>query len=195
MNFQVKLVFGDEILPYLDVLAELRISIFREYPYLYDGDKDYETNYLKKFIFAKNACVVLAFEHNKVVGALSGLALHSEDELIFKPWVSSPDFSSIYYVSEILIVKTFRGTGLGYRMFRAFDEWIQDSSYKKVVLATVERPEDHPLKPILYKSLDNFWHNNGYEVAAGKFCCISWKEVEESSESLKVMKFWVKNLI
>ena len=29
---------GAAITPYIDALAQLRIAIFREYPYLYDGD-------------------------------------------------------------------------------------------------------------------------------------------------------------
>ncbi|MCE2695092.1 MAG: hypothetical protein LW645_12620 [Verrucomicrobiaceae bacterium] len=33
-NFQ-----GSEIEPHLDALGALRISVFREYPYLYDGSR------------------------------------------------------------------------------------------------------------------------------------------------------------
>jgi len=169
MDFTLKLVESKDILPYLDHLAALRISIFREYPYLYDGDKEYEKHYLKKFSKAQDACIVLAIYEDKVVGALSGLALKAEDELIFKAWESDPDFERIYYISEILIDRTYRKMKLGSLLFKEFNQWIETKKYTKIVFATVERPDDHPLKPDTYQSPDNFWHKNGYKVAANKF--------------------------
>ena len=40
---------GKEIYPYIQDLARLRISVFSEYPYLYNGDNVYEAKYLSKF--------------------------------------------------------------------------------------------------------------------------------------------------
>ncbi len=37
MNIQIKSVKGDAIKPYIKELAHLRIKIFRDFPYLYDG--------------------------------------------------------------------------------------------------------------------------------------------------------------
>jgi hypothetical protein len=31
-------------------LAQLRITVFREFPYLYDGDLAYEQNYLRTYL-------------------------------------------------------------------------------------------------------------------------------------------------
>src|SRR5690242_19351414 len=40
---------GAAIEGYLDVLAALRIRVFREYPYLYDGSLAYEQEYLASY--------------------------------------------------------------------------------------------------------------------------------------------------
>ena len=42
MNISVKRFSGTEAQPYLPDLARLRIEVFREFPYLYDGNLDYE---------------------------------------------------------------------------------------------------------------------------------------------------------
>ena len=42
-------VHGDGLLPYLDDLAALRIAVFREWPYLYEGNLGYEANYLGRY--------------------------------------------------------------------------------------------------------------------------------------------------
>ena len=38
-----------EIASYRDEIAKLRIEIFRDFPYLYDGDFEYEKKYLKVY--------------------------------------------------------------------------------------------------------------------------------------------------
>ena len=37
---------GPEITPWLDDVARLRLAVFRDWPYLYEGDADYERDYL-----------------------------------------------------------------------------------------------------------------------------------------------------
>ena len=41
---------GNQIASHIDDLAQLRIEIFREFPYLYQGDEDYERHYLQTYI-------------------------------------------------------------------------------------------------------------------------------------------------
>jgi hypothetical protein len=44
----------------LDALAGLRIKVFREWPYLYDGDAAYEARYLAAYAESPGALVVAA---------------------------------------------------------------------------------------------------------------------------------------
>ena len=44
---EIRNVHGPELEPFIDGLGRLRIAVFREYPYLYDGSLDYEREYLK----------------------------------------------------------------------------------------------------------------------------------------------------
>ena len=50
----------DAIAAVIPDLARLRIAIFREFPYLYDGSLDYETDYLKLYATTPGAIVVTA---------------------------------------------------------------------------------------------------------------------------------------
>ncbi len=45
-DFQLRQLHGQELGPWLDVLGKLRIRVFREFPYLYDGSLEYERDYL-----------------------------------------------------------------------------------------------------------------------------------------------------
>ena len=51
----------------IDALAALRIAVFREWPYLYDGDLDYERGYLAEFAAAPDAVLVIAREGDTFV--------------------------------------------------------------------------------------------------------------------------------
>ena len=46
MTIEIRILKGDALKPALPALAGLRISVFREWPYLYDGSVDYEEKYL-----------------------------------------------------------------------------------------------------------------------------------------------------
>ena len=56
----------------LDAVARLRIAVFRDWPYLYDGDLDYERRYLAPYRDNPRAVVAGAFEGDRLVGAATG---------------------------------------------------------------------------------------------------------------------------
>ena len=60
---------GEAINPYIDALAQLRIDVFREYPYLYDGEMEYERRYLQTFGQAPDSLLVVVLDGEAVGGA------------------------------------------------------------------------------------------------------------------------------
>src|ERR1044071_5500516 len=66
---------------YLAALAALRIGVFREYPYLYEGSPAYEHEYLASYAGSPASLVVVACDGDRVVGAATALplTLHSDD--------------------------------------------------------------------------------------------------------------------
>ena len=55
---------------YIPELAQLRMRVFRDFPYLYDGDPEYEARYLQTYVEAPHSVIVLAFDGDRVVGAV-----------------------------------------------------------------------------------------------------------------------------
>ena len=53
---------GQAIAPYIDDLAQLRITVFREFPYLYDGTTEYEARYLQTYLNSVDSIAVLALD-------------------------------------------------------------------------------------------------------------------------------------
>lgn len=182
-----------EILAYLDDLAQLRISVFREYPYLYNGSLDYEKEYLQTFVNAENGIVVAAFAGDQVVGISTGLPLEQEPAAVIGQWANE-DLTSIYYFSESVLAKDYRGQGIGVQFFHAREAWARKSGFTKAVFCGVVRPDDHPLKPAGYLPLDQFWQKRGYTKKEGYFAKMSWLDRGEEEETTKVLQYWWKAL-
>jgi len=79
MKITEQLLTGAAIADALDDLATLRLEIFPEYPYLYQGRREDELAYLGTYAEAPDACVILTYDGLTVVGAATGMPLSHED--------------------------------------------------------------------------------------------------------------------
>ncbi|WP_339374086.1 hypothetical protein [Methylogaea oryzae] len=61
-DITIKCLSGRAIEPYLSDLARLRIEVFRDFPYLYDGTQEYEEKYLRTYVNSPDSVVVLAYD-------------------------------------------------------------------------------------------------------------------------------------
>ena len=102
----------------LDDVARLRIEVFRAWPYLYDGDLDYERKYLQSYRDSDKAIVVGAFDGDRLIGASTGAPLtdHADDfAAAFEG--TGLDLSQIFYCAESVLLPDYRGQGVGHKFF------------------------------------------------------------------------------
>ena len=187
---------GPALNQYIDALAQLRMQVFRDFPYLYDGDLAYEARYLKTYIEAPDSVIVLAFDGDKVVGASTGVPLRHEMAEVKQPFLDAGlNIDEIFYCGESVLLSEYRGQGAGVAFFDHRETHAQSlAGIKYSCFCGVQRSGDHPARPAGYQPLDQFWHNRGYEKRPELATHFSWKEVGESTESLKPMTFWMKPL-
>jgi hypothetical protein len=73
----------------LEDLASLRINIFREYPYLYDGLREDELKYLRLYMDTPDAFVISVNDSGNMVGAATGMPLRYEHDGLITPFKST----------------------------------------------------------------------------------------------------------
>ena len=80
MTVVIEALRGEAARAVLPAVAALRIEVFREYPYLYEGSRDYEERYLAPYATGRSV-IVVARDGDDVVGASTALPLldHSDD--------------------------------------------------------------------------------------------------------------------
>jgi len=193
---ELKRLSGEALNQFIPELARLRIEVFRDFPYLYDGDPEYEARYLKTYIEAPDSVIVLAFDGDKVVGASTGIPLKYETDEVKAPFINAGiDVDSVFYCGESVLLSQYRGKGAGVAFFEHREQHARElGGYEFSCFCGVQRPEDHPRRPAGYKPLDNFWRKRGYEKHPELNTTFSWKELDEDHESPKPMTFWMKRL-
>lgn len=197
MNITIQTCHGSEIAKHLEAIAKLRIEVFREYPYLYDGSFDYEKSYLQTYIESEKSIAILLFnESQQLVGVSTGIPLQDESEEFKKPFKNNDIYiSTIFYCGESIIQKEYRGQGYYSTFFdKRENHAAQMPSIQSICFCAVQRPQNHPLKPDDYRPLDPIWEKAGYQKHPELKTTYRWKDVNEEGESDKEMVFWLKSL-
>jgi GNAT superfamily N-acetyltransferase len=192
---EVDAVSGAAIEPYLDALAALRIEVFREYPYLYDGSADYERDYLRVYAKSPRSVVALAREGDRIVGAATALPLRDHSEALSPELVAAGfDPDRVYYFGESVLRASYRGRGIGHKFFDVREAAAREHNFPVAAFCAIRRPDDHPRKPADYVPHDVFWRKRGFQPRPDIVSTLSWQDLDEKTESPKPMVFWVKEL-
>ena len=187
---------GPQLSEFIEEVAHLRITVFRDFPYLYDGNMDYERKYLQTYVQCEQAVVVVAFDGSTVVGASTGIPLHYEEENFRQPFIGQGyDPARIFYCAESVLLSKYRGQGAGVRFFEEREAHARSvGEFDYACFCSVVRPLHHPLRPAGYQALDGFWHKRGYTKAAHLSASYSWKDIDQPHDTSKRLEFWLKSL-
>lgn len=196
MTLSISSLTGEAIGSVLDDLAALRIVVFRDWPYLYDGSLAYEQQYLATFAAAPGAVCIIARDRDRIVGASTGLPLEQADEEFRTPWrTAGYDISKVFYCGESVLLASHRGGGAGHAFFDGREAHARAlGGFQTSTFCRVVRPHDHPMRPKDYRPLDAFWSKRGYAPVAGLVAHYAWKDIGEAQETTKTLQFWKREL-
>ncbi len=195
MTLHVAPIPAAELPPLLDALADLRIRVFRAFPYLYDGDRDYEANYLRTYVESPKAVVVGAWDGGRLVGAATGTPLEDHADEFGAPFAAAGiPLEEVFYCAESVLLPEYRGQGAGHAFFDHRESHARALGRRRAAFCAVVRPADHPARPADYAPLDPFWKKRGYAPMEGGLAHFSWKDIGEAAETEKPMQFWLRTL-
>ncbi len=196
MTIRVETLTGPALRPLLPALAELRRTVFRAWPYLYDGTASYETGYGRAYADSPRAALVVAFQGEQPVGAATCLPLEDEEENVKAPFLAhSIDPARVFYFGESVLLPSLRGQGIGVRFFEHREAHacaVSDADL--ACFCAVERAPDDARRPADFVPLDSFWRKRGYAPMPGLACTMRWREVGCAEDVAHRLDFWSKPL-
>ncbi|GHE35696.1 GNAT family N-acetyltransferase [Vulcaniibacterium thermophilum] len=194
-DIRIERVRGRAIADRLEDLARLRIAVFREWPYLYDGDPGYEADYLRTYVDAAGSIAVLALDGDRVIGASTGLPLEEETEAFKAPVVAAGlDPARVFYCGESVLLPEYRGRGLGHRFFDEREAHARAlGGFEWTAFCAVDRAGHDPRRPPAHRDNDAFWRKRGYAPRPEMRVELPWKEIGQG-EIAHTLTFWLRPL-
>ncbi|GAC1629984.1 MAG: GNAT family N-acetyltransferase [Nevskia sp.] len=192
-ELRIELLRGHEIAPRLDALAEVRIAVFRAFPYLYEGARDYEAKYLRTYIDCPRSLAILVWDGARCIGASTVLPLADAGMDAQAPFrAGGHDIAAIDYFGESVLLPEYRGRGLGVTFFELREAHAAEHGLAVCAFCSVQRPDNHPAKPAGYVPNDRFWTRRGYSPAPSITATFSWPDIGATESTAKPMTFWLR---
>lgn len=191
---QLKSFNGEEARKYFSQTADMRLAIFKEFPYFYKGNYETEKQFLGVFFNSQRSLILLVFDGDKVVGCSSSVPLDEESNVIQQPFLENNLNPKNYlYIGEVMLKKPYRGQGLLRKFFEHHENHAKAHGLKYPSFMTVKRPHSHSLRPSDYRDLGPIWQHFGYKLMPGMVVKSSWIQSDTLKEEHNELNIWVKN--
>ena len=185
------------IAPLLPALSRLRIAVFRDWPYLYDGDAAQEAAYLGHFLAGPDTAIVLARDAGgEPVGCATCIPAAQSDEAVQAALARGGlDPARCCYLGESVLLPAHRGQGIGVGFFAAREAHARSLGLAAAAFAAVVRNPNDPRRPPDQVPLDGFWRRRGYAPRPELSFVMPWREVGDDRETPHSLGLWVKDAL
>lgn len=186
---------GSAIAEHMPALSALRVTVFRAFPYLYDGTPRSDDDFTSDFAASATAGLAIAYDGDTPVGAATCIAMTEQDDHVTAPMRNAGlDLRQICYFGESVLLSPYRGFGLGVRFFALREAHGRSLPLVRMTaFCSVQRKLDHPLRPNGDPPLDRFWRKRGY-LPTDMVCTMRWKQVDTEDKVENRLRFWCKTL-
>jgi hypothetical protein len=196
---ELKVNVGENMLPLIPFLSKTRLDFFKEYPYLYIGNSEYETSYIESYAKGKDAMFVTIEENGNTYGIASGISFSSEFKIINNATSQLNkliDINLCAYLGELIIFPQMRGKGYSRKILKIQEDFYRNLGYKHTCFLTVIRTVNHPLKPTNYVDSTLFWEPIQYKKTTIT-TIFNWPTLQPNGEVIdqeNELVFWIKDL-
>ena len=185
---------GKSITPFLKDITDLCVTIYKEYPYLYEGTQEEYFPFIEHYAHSEHGIACLLFDNERLVGVAIGMPLNEMRDKYQAPFTNArpqENFREIFYLGEFLLVKDYRGRGLGKKIYLEFERSV--TNMKKICFCKIDETDRKILETENYRPLDGFWEKFGFHKCEDVSVTVNWQNVGELEESPHQLVYWLKS--
>jgi len=192
----IEILKGNEVIAYLPKLAELRLSFYREYPYLYEGNLADEENYLSLYANSENSLLAVAKNGEEVVAAVTGIPLLESAEENIKLFAQKGiPAEHLFYLGEIVLSQEYQKSGVQQELYQQFEKAVIGlKRYDAIVVCEIERGSEDSKRVSSALSSEVCWEGRGFTRQPEWSTHYTWKDVGDVETTHHLMVFWGKGL-
>jgi len=184
---EYQLVQGSDMEQYVNDMIRLRLTVFRESPYFYDGTEGEERAYLEQHLHSEKGLFLIAKTGDHVIGMLSGTPMKDRDDYAYPYVKNAIPTDSIFCLGELVVEQSDHREQIGLNLYQLFEEHVRSlGSYDTISECVVLHPIAGEGKSILMQVGGSKCPNLVYH-------CF-WKEIDQEVSTDHVMEYWSKQL-
>lgn len=194
-DLTLRVLQGRDAQPYCEKIASLRITMFKEYPYLYEGILEEETEYLEMYFRSFESLLFLVFDQEALVAFASALPLDQSIQELNTPLLEQKIHPrDCLYIGELMITSPYRGRGILRYFLDSYEKFAIRKGYSHLIFMTIKRTLSHKMCPENYRNPDPIWQHFGYERLPHKPLILTWKQIDTRQQEKNELDLWGKNI-
>jgi GNAT superfamily N-acetyltransferase len=199
-GYEIKILTGSAQKALIPFIAAQRIKQYQDYPYLYDGNMQEETDYVAWCLEQPSSALAVAYIDDAPIGFASGISLVDFDDHM-KGSIQAFTHANFnphnyYYLADIMVVPAYQGNKISSLLLQAIENHARNNAYKNICCIT-ENHDTHPFKPIDYVSVVEVLLSRFSYVPSSITLSFEWltRQADGSSaQQTHILQYWIKSL-
>lgn len=194
-DIEVKILKSNEAGPYLDQIIKLQTSNFEQFPYLYSSSKEGDLYYISPYLKSSNSTFMLLLYQKELVGLSLSIPLPESFQDIKELFTENKlDINQYLYVGTITLSEKIRNWYLVYDVMKTHYKTATNLGLSYLTALTVDRPDDHPMRPLNYRSPDKLWQRFGWHKYSSLKLQSNWIQTDTNQEESNTLSIWIHPL-
>jgi hypothetical protein len=197
-NYEFAVFHGSECDKFKEFMIDLRVTLYRDYPYLYEADRKEEAEYMHWFLNLPKTFVAIAFCKEKPIAFVAGSDFTDFSEH-FKGSIEEFEKaglvpSNYFYIADDLFEPEHPQQEILSTLVHLMEIRVNEQNNYMFCWITEEH-DSHPLKPENYKSASALWEKLGYQKSniCIKFSYPTIQPDHSQKKEEHAFTYWLKN--
>ena len=193
-NIRIETFRGTETAPYIQDIVKLCNAIYREPPYLYNGDDEEYTAYIESLSQANDVVICLVFDGEKAVGLSIGRPLIQTRGPYKETLVEHGyDLNQFFYLGEFGLLSGYRDCRIEEAMYLEIEKAaFVDGAFDMICVWDIVDPNQFSSDTCFVE--DYFWKKLGFVQHPELNFQIVWINIGDTQESSHLAVYSIKEL-